>query len=42
LFRLPEWASPLRGLGLRAVEAAHPVKRLLMHKALGLQAGHKH
>jgi len=42
LFRLPEWASPLRGLGLRAVEAAHPVKRLLMQKALGLDAGRRH
>ena len=39
LFRLPGWAAPLRGLGLRAVEAAHPVKRLLMQKALGLRAG---
>jgi 2-octaprenylphenol hydroxylase len=38
LFGLPGWAAPLRALGLRAVEAAHPVKRLLMRKALGLDA----
>jgi 2-octaprenylphenol hydroxylase len=38
LFGLPEWAAPLRLLGLRAVESAHPVKRLLMEKALGLAA----
>ncbi len=38
LFRLPGWAAPLRSLGLRAVEAADPVKRLLMRKALGLSA----
>ncbi len=42
LFRLPGWASPLRSLGLRAVEAADPVKRLLMQKALGLTAARKH
>jgi 2-polyprenylphenol 6-hydroxylase len=42
LFRLPGWATPLRSLGLRAVEAADPVKRLLMQKALGLAAGRKH
>ncbi|HUQ51194.1 MAG TPA: FAD-dependent monooxygenase, partial [Gammaproteobacteria bacterium] len=42
LFRLPGWAAPLRSLGLRAVEAADPVKRLLMQKALGLTAGRKH
>ena len=42
LFRLPGWASPLRSLGLRAVEAADPVKRLLMQKALGLGVGRKH
>ena len=42
LFRLPGWAAPLRALGLRAVEAAHPVKRLLMQKALGLEAGRRH
>jgi 2-octaprenylphenol hydroxylase len=41
LFRLPGWAGPLRGLGLRAVESAHPVKRLLMRKALGLEAGRR-
>jgi 2-octaprenylphenol hydroxylase len=42
LFRLPAWASPLRSLGLRAVEAADPVKRLLMQKALGLTAARRH
>ncbi len=42
LFRLPDWAAPVRGLGLRAVEAAHPVKRLLMRKALGLSAARTH
>ncbi len=36
LFRLPDWARPLRGLGLRAVDAAPPAKRLLMRQALGL------
>jgi ubiquinone biosynthesis UbiH/UbiF/VisC/COQ6 family hydroxylase len=41
LFRLPGWAAPLRVLGLRAVETAHPVKRLLMQKALGLRAGRR-
>jgi 2-octaprenylphenol hydroxylase len=42
LFGLPGWALPLRALGLRAVEAARPVKRILMQKALGLDAGRKH
>jgi ubiquinone biosynthesis UbiH/UbiF/VisC/COQ6 family hydroxylase len=42
LFALPGWALPLRTLGLRAVESAGPVKRLLMEKALGLAAGRKH
>ena len=42
LFRLPGWAAPLRALGLRAVEATDPVKRLFMQKALGLEAGRKH
>jgi 2-octaprenylphenol hydroxylase len=41
LFRSPSWAAPLRALGLRTVEAAHPVKRLLMRKALGLTAGRR-
>jgi 2-polyprenylphenol 6-hydroxylase len=41
LFRLPGWAAPLRALGLRTVETAHPVKRLLMQKALGLAAGRR-
>jgi 2-polyprenylphenol 6-hydroxylase len=42
LFRLSGWASPLRSLGLRTVESAEPVKRLLMRKALGLAAGRHH
>jgi 2-octaprenylphenol hydroxylase len=42
LFRLPGWAAPARMLGLRAVEAAHPVKRLLMQRALGLTAARRH
>ena len=42
LFRLPGWAAPWRALGLRAVEATDPVKRLFMQKALGLEAGRKH
>jgi 2-octaprenylphenol hydroxylase len=42
MFGLPGWAAPLRTLGLRVVEAAHPVKRLLMQKALGLEAGRRH
>jgi len=42
LFRLPSWAAPARSLGLSAVEAAPPVKRLLMQKALGLEAGRRH
>lgn len=42
LFRLPSWAAPLRALTLSAVEAADPVKRLLMQKALGLDAGRRH
>ena len=39
LFGLPASVAPLRSLGLRAVEATRPVKRLLMQKALGLTAG---
>lgn len=42
LFGLPGWAAPLRSAGMRAVDAAHPVKRLLMRKALGLEAGRRH
>jgi 2-octaprenylphenol hydroxylase len=42
LFRLPAWAAPVRAFGLRAVETAHPVKRLLMQKALGLTAVRRH
>jgi 2-polyprenylphenol 6-hydroxylase len=41
LFRLPSWAAPMRELGLRAVESAAPVKRVLMQKALGLEAGRR-
>lgn len=39
LFRLPEWAAPLRAMGLRAVAAAPPIKHLLMRQALGRSAG---
>jgi 2-octaprenylphenol hydroxylase len=42
LFRLPAWAAPVRALILSAVETAHPVKRLLMQKALGIEAGRRH
>ncbi len=42
LFGLPSWAAPVRALGLRGVEATHPVKRLLMQQALGLAAARKH
>jgi 2-octaprenylphenol hydroxylase len=42
LFGLGRWAAPVRALGMRAVEAAHPVKRLLMQQALGLTAARKH
>jgi hypothetical protein len=38
LFRLPAAVAPLRVLGLRAVDSARPVKRLLMEHALGLRA----
>jgi 2-octaprenylphenol hydroxylase len=41
LFRLPSWAAPMRMLGLRAVNATAPAKRLLMQQALGLAAGSK-
>jgi len=39
LFQLPAWAAPVRALGMRAVNDAGPVKRLLMEQALGLAAG---
>jgi hypothetical protein len=42
LFRLPGWAAPLRMLGMRTVDRAEPVKRLLMQKALGLGAGRRY
>jgi 2-octaprenylphenol hydroxylase len=41
LFRLPAWAAPLRAAGLRAVDASGIAKRLLMQRALGLNAGSK-
>ena len=41
LFRLPPWAAPLRLMGVAAVAAAPPAKRLLMRRALGLHAGSK-
>jgi 2-octaprenylphenol hydroxylase len=41
LFRLPAWARPLRGLGLRAVDAAPALRRLLMTQALGLASAEK-
>jgi 2-octaprenylphenol hydroxylase len=41
LFQLPAWAAPVRSLGMRAVNGAAPLKRLLMQQALGLSAGSK-
>jgi 2-octaprenylphenol hydroxylase len=41
LFRLPPPVAPVRVLGMRAVNAAEPAKRLLMRRALGLDAGSK-
>jgi 2-octaprenylphenol hydroxylase len=41
LFQLPAWAEPLRAVGLRAVDATGPAKRLLMQTALGLNARSK-
>jgi 2-polyprenylphenol 6-hydroxylase len=38
LFRLPEWAAPMRAAGLRAVNGSGAPKRLLMRRALGLNA----
>jgi 2-octaprenylphenol hydroxylase len=32
----PSWFRPLRSLGMAAVDAAEPVKRMLMRRALGL------
>ncbi len=37
LFRLPSWAAPLRALGLRAVNATAPAKRLLHAAGAGTQ-----
>jgi len=41
LFRLPQWAAPIRSAGMQAVAAAGPVKRLLMRRALGLAASNR-
>jgi len=41
LFRLPSLVAPMRVLGMRAVNATAPAKRLLMREALGLHAGSK-
>jgi len=41
LFRLPGWAAPLRAAGLRAVDSSGIAKRVLMQRALGLNAGSK-
>lgn len=38
LFRLPAWAAPIRRFGLSAVDRAAPAKRVLMRRALGLDA----
>ncbi len=37
LFRLPDWAAPVRALGLSAVDRTAQAKRLLMRQALGLR-----
>jgi 2-octaprenylphenol hydroxylase len=36
LFRLPNWATGVRKLGMTAVDRTLPAKRLLMRRALGL------
>jgi 2-octaprenylphenol hydroxylase len=41
LFRLPGWAAPLRAAGLKAVDSSGIAKRVLMQRALGLNAGSK-
>ncbi len=41
LFRLPGWVAPLRAVGLRAVDSSGIAKRVLMQRALGLNAGSK-
>jgi 2-octaprenylphenol hydroxylase len=41
LFRLPAWVAPLRTAGLAAVDASGAAKRVLMRRALGLNAGSK-
>jgi 2-octaprenylphenol hydroxylase len=41
LFRLPGWAVPLRAAGLKAVDSSGIAKRVLMQRALGLNAGSK-
>jgi 2-octaprenylphenol hydroxylase len=41
LFGLPAWAAPIRAAGLEAVDSSTAAKRLLMQRALGLNAGSK-
>ena len=41
LFALPAWMAPLRAFGMGAIDASGMAKRLLMHRALGLNAGSK-
>lgn len=36
--RIPEWAAPIRSLGLAMVDRISPAKRLLMRQALGVDA----
>lgn len=36
VFRLPNWAAPIRAAGLTAVDLATPAKRLLISRAFGL------
>jgi 2-polyprenyl-6-methoxyphenol hydroxylase-like FAD-dependent oxidoreductase len=33
---LPDWAAPIRAMGLGAIDRIEPAKRLLMRRALGL------
>lgn len=41
LFQLPGWVAPLRAAGLKAVDSSGLAKRVLMQRALGLNAGSK-
>jgi 2-octaprenylphenol hydroxylase len=41
LFQLPGWIAPLRAAGLKAVDSSGLAKRVLMQRALGLNAGSK-